>query len=127
MAYSLNKVQLIGRLGADPEIRSFENGGRVANFRVATSEQWKDKPSGERKERTEWHRVSVYNDGLVGVIEKHLGKGSHVYIEGQLETREWTDKEKQTHYSTEIVLRPYSGELIMLDGKAEAAAQKPAA
>lgn len=117
MAGSVNKVILVGNLGKDPEIRSFQNGGRVASFSVATSENWKDKTSGERKEKTEWHRVSVTNDALVGVIEKYVKKGSKVYIEGQLETRKWTDKDGNEKYTTEVVLRPYRGELTMLDGK----------
>lgn len=116
MAGSVNKVILIGNLGKDPEIRSFQNGGRVASFSIATSETWKDKNSGERKEKTEWHRISVLNDNLVGVVERYLKKGAKVYIEGQLETRKWTNKEGQEQYTTEIVLRPYRGELTMLDG-----------
>ena len=95
MAGSLNKVQLIGNLGRDPEVRTFQNGGKVANLTIATSESWKDKETGERKERTEWHRVAIFNEGLVGVVEKYLKKGAKVYIEGQLETRKWADKERQ--------------------------------
>jgi single-strand DNA-binding protein len=117
MSGSLNKAELIGHLGKDPEIRAFPNGGRAASFSVATTESWKDKKSGERKERTEWHRVSIMNDGLVGVAEKYLKKGSKVYIEGKLETRKWTDKDGHEKYTTEIVLRPHSGELLMLDGR----------
>jgi single-strand DNA-binding protein len=117
MSGTLNKVTLIGNLGKDPEIRSFPNGGKVANLTLATSESWKDKESGERKERTEWHRISITNEGLVGVVEKYLKKGARVYIEGQLETRKWTDKDGQEKYTTEIVLRPYSGELKMLDAR----------
>jgi single-strand DNA-binding protein len=117
MTASLNKVVLIGNLGKDPEIRSFQNGGRVANFTLATSESWKDKASGERKERTEWHRVTVNSDGLVGICEKYLKKGAKIYVEGKLETRKWTDKEGSEKFTTEVVLRPYHGELIMLDGK----------
>jgi single-strand DNA-binding protein len=117
MAGSVNKVIIVGNLGKDPEIRTFQNGGRVASFSVATSENWKDKATGERKEKTEWHRVSVTNDALVGIVEKYIKKGSKVYIEGQLETRKWTDKEGQEKYTTEVVLRPYRGELTMLDGK----------
>ncbi|MBV8061809.1 MAG: single-stranded DNA-binding protein [Alphaproteobacteria bacterium] len=116
MAGSVNKVILVGNLGRDPEIRSFQNGGRVASFSIATSESWKDKSSGERKEKTEWHRISVLNENLVGVVERFLKKGSKVYVEGQLETRKWTDKDGQEKYSTEVVLRPYRGELTMLDG-----------
>src|SRR5262249_45706304 len=109
MARTLNKVELIGYLGKDPEIRSFQNGGKAANFTIATSESWKDKASGQRKERTEWHRISILNEGLVTVAEKYLRKGSKVYIDGQLETRKWTDKDAQERYMTEIVLRPYAG------------------
>ena len=116
MAGSVNKVILVGNLGKDPEVRAFPNGGRVANFSVATSESWKDKNSGERKERTEWHRVSILNDALVGIAEKYLKKGSKVYIEGQLETRKY-EKDGRDVYTTEVVLRPYRGELTMLDGK----------
>ncbi len=116
MAGSVNKVILVGNLGKDPEIRSFPNGGRVANFSIATSESWKDKTSGERKERTEWHRISVLNDALVGVVEKYVKKGSKLYIEGQLETRKY-EKDGRDVYTTEVVLRPYRGELTMLDSK----------
>lgn len=119
MARTLNKVELIGHLGKDPEIRSFQNGGKVASFTIATSESWKDKASGDRKERTEWHRISILNEGLVTVAEKYLKKGSKVYIEGKLETRKWTDKDQQERYTTEIILRPYAGELILLDARDE--------
>lgn len=108
---------IIGNLGRDPEIRSFSNGGKVANLRIATSETWKDKTTGEKKERTEWHTVSIMNDGLVGVVERYLKKGSKVYIEGQLETRKWQDQSGADKYSTEIVLRGFGGTLQMLDGK----------
>lgn len=118
MAGSLNKVLLIGNLGADPEIRSFQNGGKVANLRIATSESWKDKNSGERQERTEWHTVAIFTDGLIGVVERYLKKGSKVYIEGQLRTRKWQDQNGQDRYSTEIVLQGMSGSLVMLDGAA---------
>jgi single-strand DNA-binding protein len=113
---SLNKVSLIGYLGKDPEIRSFQNGGRVAAFSLATSDAWKDQ-SGERHEKTEWHRVSVLTDRLIGVIEKHVKKGSRVYIEGRIETRKWNDKDGQERYSTEIVLRNFESKLLMLDSK----------
>lgn len=113
---SLNKVQLIGNLGRDPEVRTFSNGGKVCNLSIATSETWKDKNTGERKERTEWHRVTIMADGLVGLAERFLRKGSKVYIEGQLETRKWLDQSGQDRYSTEIVLRPYSGTMTFLDG-----------
>lgn len=117
MAGSVNKVILVGNLGKDPEIRSFANGGRVASFSIATSESWKDKATGEKKERTEWHRISVLNDNLVGIVEKYIKKGAKVYIEGQLETRKWTDKDGQEKYTTEVVLRPFRGEITMLDSK----------
>ncbi len=117
MSGSLNKATLIGNLGKDPEIRSFQNGGRAAHFTIATTESWKDKDSGERKERTEWHRVAVMSEGLVGLAEKYLKKGAKVFVEGRLETRKWTDKDGNERFTTEIVLRPYSGELIMLDGR----------
>lgn len=116
MGSSLNKVQLIGNLGADPEIRTMSSGDKVANFSVATSESWKDKETGEKKERTEWHRVVVWNQGLVKVIEAYLNKGSKVYIEGQLETRSW-EQDGVTKYTTEVVLRNFKGELGMLDSK----------
>lgn len=117
MAGSLNKVMIIGNLGADPEIRSLNSGDRVANLRIATSESWRDKSSGERREKTEWHSVVVFNDGLVGVIEKYLNKGSKVYVEGALQTRKWQDKDGNDRYSTEVVLQKYRGELTMLDGR----------
>ena len=116
MAGSLNKVMLIGNLGADPEIRSFQNGGKVANLRIATSETWKDKNSGERQERTEWHTVAIFSEGLVNVVERFLKKGSKVYIEGKLQTRKWQDQNGQDRYSTEVVLRGFDGTLTMLDG-----------
>lgn len=115
MAASVNKVIIIGNVGKDPEIRYFPNGGRVASFSVATSESWKDKATGERKERTEWHRVSIFNDALVGIAERYLKKGAKVYIEGQLETRKYTDKDGVEKYSTEVTLRPFHGVLTMLD------------
>lgn len=113
---SVNKVILVGNLGADPEVRSMQNGSKVANLRIATSESWKDKASGERKERTEWHTVVIWNDGLVGVVERFLKKGSKVYIEGQLQTRKWQDQSGADRYSTEVVLQGYGGTLAMLDG-----------
>ena len=118
MAGSLNKVMLIGNLGADPEIRSFQNGGKIANLRIATSETWKDRNTGERKERTEWHTVAIYSEPLVRVAEQYLKKGSKVYVEGQLETRKWQDQQGNDRYSTEVALRPFRSELHMLDGKA---------
>ena len=117
MAGSVNKVILVGNVGNDPEIRTFGNGGKVANFSLATSENWRDKQSGERKEKTEWHRVAVFNDGLVGVIERYVKKGSKLYIEGKLQTRKWTDNSGQEKYTTEIVLQGYGGTLTMLDGR----------
>ena len=115
MAGSVNKVILIGNLGKDPEVKSFQNGGRIANFSIATSESWKDKASGERKERTEWHNIVIQSDGLVGVVERFLRKGSKIYIEGQLRTRKWQDKEGNDRYTTEISVG-MGGVLTMLDG-----------
>lgn len=120
MAGSVNKVILVGNLGRDPEIRTFQNGGRVCNLSVATSENWKDRNSGERREKTEWHRVVVTNENLIGVCERYLRKGSKVYLEGQLETRKFTDQNGQERYTTEVVLRPYRGELTMLDSRQDA-------
>ncbi|QPH53522.1 single-stranded DNA-binding protein [Pontivivens ytuae] len=119
MAGSVNKVILIGNLGRDPEVRSFQNGGKVCNLRIATSETWRDKNSGERRERTEWHTVAIFSEPLVRVAEQYLRKGSKVYIEGQLETRKWQDQSGQDRYSTEVVLRPYTSTLTMLDGRGE--------
>ena len=115
MAGSVNKVILVGNLGREVEVRSFQNGGKVCNLRIATSETWKDKQTGERKERTEWHSVAIMSDPLVRIAEQYLRKGSKVYIEGQLETRKWQDQSGQDRYSTEVVLRPYSGTLTLLD------------
>ena len=119
MAGSVNKVILVGNLGADPEIRSLTSGDRVANLRIATSESWRDRQSGERKEKTEWHRVVIFNDNLVKVAEQYLRKGSKVYIEGSIQTRKWTDQSGQEKYSTEIVLQKFRGELTMLDGRGD--------
>jgi len=119
MAGSVNKVILVGNLGRDPEIRSMPNGDRVANLSVATSESWKDKSTGERKEKTEWHRVSIFNDNIVKVCESYLKKGSTVYIEGSLETRKWTDQQGVEKYSTEVKLGRFNGVLTMLGGKSE--------
>jgi single-strand DNA-binding protein len=119
MAGSVNKVIIVGNLGRDPEVRSFANGGKVANLNIATSERWKDKNSGEYKERTEWHRVSIMSEGLVRIAEQHLRKGSKVYIEGQLETRKWQDQSGQDKYTTEVVLRGFNSTLTMLDGKGD--------
>ncbi|ETD01583.1 single-stranded DNA-binding protein [Rhodobacter capsulatus] len=117
MAGSVNKVILVGNLGRDPEVRSFANGGKVCNLRIATSETWRDKQSGERKERTEWHSVAIFNEPLAKIAEQYLRKGSTVYIEGQLETRKWTDQQGQERYTTEVVLRPYTGNLTLLGGR----------
>jgi single-strand DNA-binding protein len=117
MAGSVNKVILIGNLGRDPEVRTFQNGGKVCNLRVATSETWKDRNTGERRERTEWHSVAIFNENLARLAEQYLRKGSKVYIEGKLETRKWQDQSGQDRYTTEVVLRPYSGALTLLDGR----------
>ena len=119
MAGSVNKVILIGNLGQDPEVRTFQNGGKVCNLSIATSETWKDRNTGERRERTEWHRVAIFNEGLVRIAEQYLTKGSKVYVEGQLETRKWQDQTGNDRYTTEVVLRPYRGELTMLGGRGE--------
>lgn len=115
MAGSLNKVMLIGNLGQDPEIRSFQNGGKVANLRIATSERYKDR-DGNMQEKTEWHTVAIFSEGLVNVVERYLKKGSKVFVEGQLQTRKWQDQNGQDRYSTEVVLRGFNGTLTMLDG-----------
>ena len=116
MAGSVNKVILLGNLGADPEVKTFQNGGRICNLRMATSENWKDRQSGERKERTEWHTVTIKSDGLVGVAEKYLRKGSKIYVEGQLQTRKWQDQSGNDRYSTEVVLSGPGAVMTMLDG-----------
>lgn len=117
MAGSVNKVILVGNLGRDPEVRTFQNGGKVCNLRIATSENWRDKNTGERRERTEWHSVAIFSEPLAKVAEQYLKKGSKVYIEGQLETRKWQDQSGQDRYSTEVVLRPYRSELTILDSR----------
>ena len=117
MAGSVNKVIIVGNLGRDPEVRTFQNGGKVCNLRIATSENWKDRNTGERKERTEWHSVAIFSEPLARIAEQYLKKGSKVYIEGQLETRKWQDQSGQDRYTTEVVLRPYRGELTLLDGR----------
>lgn len=117
MAGSVNKVILIGNLGRDPESRSFSNGGKVCNLRIATSETWKDKQTGERKERTEWHSVAIFSEGLANVAERYLRKGSKVYIEGQLRTRKWQDQSGNDRYSTEVVIDGFNGSMTMLDGR----------
>ena len=119
MAGSVNKVFIMGNLGKDPEIRNFPNGGRVCNFSVATSESWRDKNSGEKQERTQWHNISILSEPLVNIAERFLKKGSKVYLEGQLETRKWQDNSGSDRYSTEIVLRPYKGEITLIDNKAD--------
>ena len=117
MAGSVNKVIIVGNLGRDPEVRSFGNGGKVVNLRIATSENWRDKQTGERKERTEWHSVAIYNEALGKIAEQYLKKGSTVYIEGQLETRKWQDQSGADRYSTEVVLRQFRSELTLLGGR----------
>ncbi|MGP1284139.1 MAG: single-stranded DNA-binding protein [Parasphingopyxis sp.] len=117
MAGSVNKVILIGNLGRDPETRTFSNGGKVCNLRIATSESWKDKQTGERRERTEWHSVAIFSEGLANVAERYLRKGSKVYIEGQLRTRKWQDQSGNDRYSTEVVIDGFNGSMTMLDGR----------
>jgi single-strand DNA-binding protein len=119
MAGSVNKVILIGNLGADPEVRNFQNGGKVCNLRIATSETWKDKNTGERREKTEWHTVAIFQEGLVRIAEQYLKKGSKVYIEGKLQTRKWQDQSGADRYSTEVVLNGFDGTLTMLDGRGD--------
>jgi len=113
---SVNKVIIVGNLGRDPESKSFQNGNKVVNLRIATSESWKDKQTGERKEKTEWHSVAIFNEGLAGVAERYLRKGSKVYLEGQLQTRKWQDQQGNDRYSTEVVLQGFNSVLVMLDG-----------
>lgn len=117
MAGSVNKVIILGNLGADPEIRTFQNGGKVANLRIATSERWRDKNSGENREKTEWHTVAIFSEGLVRVVEQYLKKGSSVYIEGKLQTRKWQDQSGNDRYSTEVVLQGFDSKLVMLGGR----------
>lgn len=121
MAGSVNKVILVGNLGRDPEVRTMQDGNPVVNLSVATSENWRDKNTGERREKTEWHRVVIFNEKLAEVVQKYLRKGSKVYLEGQLQTRKWTDQSGQEKYSTEVVLQRYRGELTMLDGRSDGA------
>lgn len=116
MANSVNRVIILGNLGADPEIKSFSNGGKIANLRIATAERWNDRQSGEKKEKTEWHSVTLNGDGLVGVAERFLKKGSKVYLEGKLQTRKWVDKDGNDRYTTEVVVSSFGGSLVMLDG-----------
>ncbi|WP_417239197.1 single-stranded DNA-binding protein [Celeribacter halophilus] len=117
MAGSVNKVILVGNLGADPEVRTFQNGGKVCNLRVATSETWKDRNTGEKRDRTQWHTVAIFSEPLARTAEQYLRKGSKVYLEGQLETRKWQDQQGNDRYSTEVVLRPYTSTMVMLDGR----------
>ena len=124
MAGSVNKVILVGNLGKDPEVRRLNSGEPVVNLSVATSENWRDKASGERKEKTEWHRVVIFNENIAKVAEQYLKKGSKVYVEGQLQTRKWTDKDGAEKYSTEVVLQKFRGELTMLDGKGEGGGER---
>jgi single-strand DNA-binding protein len=125
MAGSVNKVILVGNLGRDPEIRSTQDGMKVANLSLATSESWRDKTSGERRERTEWHRIAIFNERLAELAEKYLKKGSKIYVEGQLQTRKWTDQSGQERYTTEVVLSRFRGELTMLDGRGGGAGAEP--
>ena len=119
MAGSVNKMIILGNLGRDPEVRTFQNGGKVVNLRVATSETWKDKNTGERRERTEWHQVAIFNEPLGRIAEQYLKKGATVYLEGQLETRKWQDQQGNDRYTTEVVLRPFSGVLKMVGGRGD--------
>ena len=119
MAGSVNKVILVGNLGRDPEVRTFQNGGKVCNLRIATSERWRDRNTGEQRERTEWHSVAIFAEPLARIAEQYLRKGSKVYLEGQLETRKWQDQSGQDRYSTEVVLRPFRGELTLLDSRGD--------
>lgn len=119
MAGSLNRVTIIGNLGRDPEIRNLNNGGRVANMRIATSETWRDKQTGERQERTEWHSIVIWSEGLIGVVEKYLKKGSKIYVEGQLQTRKWQDQNGIDRYSTEVVVKGFDGKIVMLGGRGD--------
>ena len=119
MAGSVNKVILVGNLGRDPEVRSFQNGGRVANFSVATSERWRDRQTGEQRERTEWHRVAIFNENLVEIAEKYLRKGSQVYLEGELQTRKWTDQSGQERYTTEVALQRFRGQMMILGSRGD--------
>ncbi len=123
MAGSVNKVILIGNLGRDPEVRTFQNGGKVCNLRIATSESWKDRNTGEKRERTEWHSVAIFNDGLVRVAEQYLKKGATVYIEGKLQTRKWQDQSGNDRYSTEVVLQGFDAKLVMLGRKPDGGGQ----
>jgi len=119
MAGSVNKVILVGNLGRDPETRTFQNGGKVCNFAIATSENWKDKNTGERQERTQWHNIAIFSEPIARIAEQYLKKGSKVYIEGQLETRKWQDQSGNDRYSTEVVIRPYGGGLTLLDSRSD--------
>ena len=120
MAGSVNKVILVGNLGRDPEVRSFQNGGRVANFSIATGERWRDRQTGEQRERTEWHRIAIYDEKLVEIAEKYLRKGEKVYLEGELQTRKWTDQSGQERYTTEVALQRFRGQMTMLGARGDA-------
>jgi single-strand DNA-binding protein len=124
MAGSVNKVILVGNLGRDPEVRTFPNGGKVCNLRIATSETWRDRATGERKEKTEWHTVAIYNDNLARIAEQYLRKGSKVYLEGQLETRKWQDQTGADRYTTEVALRLIGAQMVLLDGRGESGAER---
>ena len=119
MAGSVNKVILIGNLGRDPEVRTFQNGGKVCNFSIATSETWKDRNTGERQERTQWHNIAIFSEPIANIAEQYLRKGSKIFIEGQLETRKWQDQSGNDRYTTEVVVRPYGGNLTLLDSKSD--------
>ena len=123
MAGSVNKVILIGNLGRDPEIRTFQNGGKVCNFSIATSENWKDRNTGERQERTQWHNIAIFSEPISNIAEQYLRKGSKVFLEGQLETRKWQDQSGNDRYTTEVVIRPYGGSLTLLDSRADSYSQ----
>jgi single-strand DNA-binding protein len=123
MAGSVNKVILIGNLGRDPEIRTFQNGGKVCNFSIATSENWKDRNTGERQERTQWHNIAIFSEPISNIAEQYLRKGSKVFLEGQLETRKWQDQSGNDRYTTEVVIRPYGGGLTLLDSRADSYSQ----
>ena len=127
MSGSVNRVALLGNVGRDPEVRSFQNGGQVCNFPLATSESWKGKQSGERRDKTQWHNIVIFNEGLIGVVERYVKKGSKLYLEGQLETRTYDDRDGNKRYTTEVVLRPYKGELTLLDSPQRSEGQAPAA
>jgi single-strand DNA-binding protein len=127
MAGSVNRVILVGNVGKDPEVRSMQNGGKIANLTLATSEEWTDKASGERKSKTEWHRIAIMNDNIAGVAERFVRKGSKIYVEGQLQTRKWTDQQGQERYTTEVVIGRFNGSLVLLDSKRDDGGERPVA